>query len=54
MSIDREQSDLDQEPIGIVISRGRSAEPPPRFSAYLWADADEENLDAEPVEVGAV
>ena len=26
----------EQEPIGIIISRGSRAEEPPRFSAYVW------------------
>jgi hypothetical protein len=30
------QIDGEQEPIGIVISRGSRDEPPPRFSAYVW------------------
>ena len=29
------------EPVGIVISRGSRAEPPPRFSAYIWGPAPE-------------
>jgi len=31
----------EQEPIGIVISRGQSSEPSPRFSAYVWGAADD-------------
>lgn len=27
------------EPVGIVISRGRDVEPPPVFSAYMYAPA---------------
>jgi hypothetical protein len=30
-----------QEPIGIIISRGDSAEQRPIFSAYIWAPAPE-------------
>ena len=26
----------EQEPIGIIISRGSRTEDPPRFSAYVW------------------
>lgn len=26
----------EQEPIGIIISRGPRGEDPPRFSAYIW------------------
>ena len=28
--------DTDQEPVGIVISRGSRAEATPRFLAYVW------------------
>ena len=35
--IDRDQQD--QEPIGIVISRGTRAEDVPRFWAYVWGPA---------------
>jgi hypothetical protein len=31
-----EQVELDEEPIGIIISRGSRAEAPSRFSAYVW------------------
>ncbi|MEO6446408.1 MAG: hypothetical protein ABIZ91_06930 [Gemmatimonadaceae bacterium] len=30
------QGVVEEEPIGIVISRGSRAEPPPRVSAYVW------------------
>ena len=30
------------EPVGIVISRGREAEQPPRFSAYMYAPVPDE------------
>lgn len=31
------QSEInEQEPVGIIISRGPRAEEPPRFSAYIW------------------
>lgn len=36
-----EPSALEQEPVGIVISRGSRAEPAPRFRAYVWAPAPE-------------
>ncbi|HLV26996.1 MAG TPA: hypothetical protein VKZ41_11865 [Gemmatimonadales bacterium] len=36
------------EPVGIVISRGSREEAIPRFAAYVWSDSDEY---AEPVEV---
>jgi hypothetical protein len=31
----------DEEPIGIVISRGSRAESIPRFAAYVWSQAGE-------------
>jgi hypothetical protein len=39
------------EPVGIVISRGREPETTPRFSAYVWAPFPEDELekDAHPV-----
>ena len=39
------------EPVGIVISRGREPETTPRFSAYVWAPYLEDELqkDAQPV-----
>ena len=40
------QETPEQEPLGIVISRGSRAEEPPRFSAYVWSDAPE--LPSEP------
>lgn len=31
------QSEInEQEPLGIIISRGSRTEDPPRFSAYVW------------------
>lgn len=38
------------EPVGIVISRGWEPETLPRFSAYMWAPApdDETEQDVEP------
>jgi len=35
------RSKLDEEPIGIVISRGKREETPPAFWAYVWAPAPE-------------
>jgi hypothetical protein len=39
------------EPVGIVISRGREPETTPRFSAYVWAPFPDDELekDAQPV-----
>jgi hypothetical protein len=38
------------EPVGIVISRGREPETTPRFRAYVWAPflEDEMDKDAQP------
>ena len=33
---DIRQSGIDDEPMGIVISRGSRAEARPRFAAYVW------------------
>ena len=39
------------EPIGIVISRGKRDEPTPAFSAYVWGPAsDDPEPTVEPVE----
>jgi len=35
------QVELEQEPVGIVISRGSRDEATPRFSAYVWGPPDE-------------
>lgn len=37
---------VEVEPAGIVISRGSRAEPPPRFTAYMWSDAPEPVVEA--------
>lgn len=34
--------ELEQEPVGIVISRGSRAEATPRFSAYVWGPVPED------------
>lgn len=36
------QNELEQEPVGIVISRGSRDEATPRFSAYVWGPAPDE------------
>lgn len=41
------------EPVGIVISRGRDIEPPPFFSAYMYAPVPDDVLAAAPVLAGA-
>ncbi|HEY0971521.1 MAG TPA: hypothetical protein VGE02_11195 [Gemmatimonadales bacterium] len=41
------QQTREQEPVGIIISRGgERGETAPRFSAYMWSDAPE--VPAEP------
>jgi hypothetical protein len=37
----RTRSSSEQEPIGIVISRGRITEATPLFSAYVWGVSEE-------------
>ncbi len=37
----------DEEPVGIVISRGWEPETTPRFSAYVWAPSPEDDLKPE-------
>ncbi|MBW7932567.1 MAG: hypothetical protein H3C62_02940 [Gemmatimonadaceae bacterium] len=32
----RQAEIIEQEPLGIIISRGPRAEEPPRLSAYIW------------------
>lgn len=34
--------ELEDEPIGIIISRGSREEAAPRFSAYVWGPVPEE------------
>lgn len=41
---DRESVVL-EEPIGIVISRGGDVEPAPRFRAYFWAEASQDEVE---------
>lgn len=36
------QNELEQEPIGIIISRGSREEAAPRFSAYVWGPVPDE------------
>lgn len=36
-----------EEPVGIVISRGRDLESPPRFSAYVWAPGPDDELERD-------
>ena len=41
------QSDIRQEPVGIVISGGSRAEEVPRFTAYVWGPAPDADADAD-------
>lgn len=42
------QSEInEQEPIGIIISRGSREEQPPRFSAYVWGPVPTGELPVE-------
>lgn len=45
---DIRQTRADEEPIGIVISRGSRAESAPRFSAYVWSQVSESTPLPEP------
>ena len=36
--------DIDDEPVGIVISGGSLPEPAPRFWAYVWGQEEEPGL----------
>ena len=36
------QVELEQEPVGIIISRGTRDEATPRFSAYVWGPVPDE------------
>jgi hypothetical protein len=38
---DIRESRTEEEPMGIVISRGSRAETPPRFTAYVWSEVGE-------------
>jgi hypothetical protein len=38
---DVRQTGIDEEPMGIVISRGSRAESTPRFTAYVWSQVGE-------------
>lgn len=41
--------ELEQEPVGIIISRGSRDEATPRFSAYVWGPVPED-VEAASVE----
>lgn len=35
-----------QDPVGIVIARGRTNDAPPRFAAFVWGPVPEAELDS--------
>jgi hypothetical protein len=37
----------DDEPVGIVISRGWEPETTPHFSAYVWAPGPDDEIESE-------
>ena len=37
----------EEEPVGIVISRGWEPETTPRFSAYVWAPYPDDEIETE-------
>jgi hypothetical protein len=37
---------IDEEPMGIVISRGSRAESTPRFAAYVWSEVGDNTPNA--------
>jgi hypothetical protein len=47
------QAELDQEPMGIVISRGSRAQTAPRFTAYVWGPAPESEPESGEKKVAA-
>jgi C4-type Zn-finger protein len=42
-------AEVEQEPVGIVISRGSRAEPTPKFIEYVWGPAPESEPTADMV-----
>jgi hypothetical protein len=50
---DKSEKTREQEPIGIVISRGTRAEATPRLLAYVWGQADDAVVVTEPTGVRA-
>ena len=43
------RAEIEQEPVGIVISRGSREEQTPRLIAYVWGPAPEPVADGEMV-----
>jgi hypothetical protein len=49
----RRKAEVEQEPMGIVISRGSRGEQTPRFTAYVWGPAPEAEKDTSEEMVAA-
>jgi len=45
---DIRQNGVDEEPMGIVISRGSRTETSPRFTAYVWCQVGDGTPAEEP------
>ena len=43
----KQHAQHDEEPVGIVISRGWEPETTPRFSAYVWAYGPDDEIETE-------
>ena len=43
------ESQVEQEPMGIVISRGTRTEATPRFWAYVWGEEERPKPTVDPV-----
>jgi hypothetical protein len=48
----KDEQEIENEPVGIVISRGTRAEATPRLAAYVWGNV-EEPATTEPTEARA-
>lgn len=44
----RQADIIEQEPLGIIISRGPRAEETPRLSAYIWGPVPAADLEEHP------
>ena len=42
---------IEDEPVGIVITRGYEPETTPRFSAYVWAYGPDDELEEQPLPI---
>ena len=40
------KDEMPDEPLGIIISRGDTSEPKPRFAAFVWGPVPEAELEA--------